>query len=568
MTVPDEIAGGSDSEKRTGRQPVRLGGLIATQLLPTFGLMAGFIAIAAGLLYYSAGQQNMVARDAGHHLARTAISVVHDEIEAFARDYAFWDAAVERLLVSFDPAWADDNVGIWVIEELAMDGALVFGAGNRVLNVADTHDPERFSRPEALQKSVIGLIAEAREQISDEGEGPTPALGVFRDAHGVHLAAAAAIVWENGRDPALDGIEPGVLFFYRTIDESLLADMEMRFLLSGPRLVLNDPHGAMVPLRSFDGRVLAGLAWDLERPGTEMLHRLALPLAASLLVMIALVVMIVVRVVRSARQVRLYQDDLEAQTRRLRAAWSEAENANRSKSRFLAMMSHELRTPLNAVIGFADFMRQAPDKILTRERVRGYAEDIHTSGSYLLALINDILDMSKIESNRYELFEEDVALDGVIEQSVALVRGMAKERSIRLIAPPTGLCLRVDERALKQILLNLLSNAVKFSHAGGVVQVGHLATGEALDILVTDTGLGMTEQEVQKAFTPFGQTKDAHIRNMDGTGLGLNIARSLTGLHGGDLIVESAPDKGTTVTIRLPASRVISGAATRSEPAA
>lgn len=555
--MPDDLQDIGGNLDQKGNRSSRFGSLIAAQLIPAFSLIFGFVAVAAGLLYYSAYQQNAVARDAGRHLAKTAISVVHEEVEAFAQDYAFWDSTVENLLLSYDPEWADANVGTWVVEGLEMDGGIVFGAGNRVIHIEDAHNAGRFLVPDKLQKSVVGLIEEARGQISEEGEGPTAALGVFRDAHGVHLAAAAAIVWENGRDPTLDGAEPGVLMLYRTLDAALLAELETRFLLTGPRLVLNDPTGALVPLRSFDGRVLAGLAWRLERPGTDMLRRLALPLTVSLLIMTILVAMVVTRVVRSSRQVRLYQDDLEAQTRRLRAAWNEAENANRSKSRFLAMMSHELRTPLNAVIGFSDFMRQAPQEVMTYDRVRGYAEDIHTSGSYLLTLINDILDMSKIESNRYELYEEDVALDRIVEQSVALVKGMAKERCVILTAPSTGQMLRVDARALKQILLNLLSNAVKFSDASGMVQVSHRVTPDSFEIAVTDTGIGMSPAEIEKALTPFGQTKDAHIRQMDGTGLGLNIAKSLTSLHGGTLTLDSTPGEGTTVTIRLPRERWI-----------
>ncbi len=550
-----------DSVTSRGRRSAQFGNMVAAHLLPTFTLVIGVIAVGAGLLFYSAHQQNSVAQNAGRHLAQTAISVVAEEIEAFVRDYAYWDATAEHLIVDNNPDWADENVGTWAIEGLGMSGALVLGADNRVINAADFHDADRFRETGQLRKSLVALIAHARDFSRTGDEMPPAATGVFRDGYGIHLAAAAVIQWEDGTDGPLDGSEPGVLLFYRTIDETMLADLEARFLLSAPRLVLNDPGGGMVPLRSVDGRVLAGLAWQSETPGSDMLKNLALPLLASVVIMSILVGMIVVRVVHSARQVRIYQADLEAQTRKLRAAWSEAENANRSKSRFLAMMSHELRTPLNAVIGFSDFMRQAPQEVMDYDRVRGYAEDIHTSGTFLLALINDILDMSKIESNRYELYEEEIDLDPILEQSAALVRGMAKERGIRLSVPPSGQRLQVDARALKQILLNLLSNAVKFSNAGGIVRVDHTVQDGMVRIAVTDTGIGMAPAEIEKALTPFGQAKDAHIRNMDGTGLGLNIAKSLAILHGGDLELSSSPGKGTTVTILLPESRLISASA-------
>lgn len=546
-----------DSVTSRGRRSAQFGNLVAAHLLPTFTLVVGVVAVGAGLLFYSAHQQNSVAQNAGRHLAQTAISVVTEEIEAFVRDYAYWDATAENLIVDYNPDWADENVGSWVIEGLEMSGALVFGAENRVINAADFHDADRFREAGQLQKSLVALITHARDASRSGDDMPPAATGVFRDGYGTHLAAAAVIRWEDGTDGPLDGSEPGVLLFYRTIDETMLANLEARFLLNAPRLVLNDPGGGMVPLRSVDGRVLAGLAWQSETPGTDMLKNLAFPLLASVVVMSFLVGIIVVRAMHSARQVRIYQADLEAQTRKLSAAWSEAENANRSKSRFLAMMSHELRTPLNAVIGFSDFMRQAPQEVMTYDRVRGYAEDIHTSGTYLLALINDILDMSKIESNRYELYEEEIDLDPILDQSTALVRGMAKERGVRLSVPPTGKRLRVDARALKQILLNLLSNAVKFSDSGGIVRVDLTVQDGMVRIAVTDTGIGMAPAEIDKALTPFGQAKDAHIRNMDGTGLGLNIAKSLAILHGGDLELRSAPGKGTTVTILLPECRLI-----------
>jgi signal transduction histidine kinase len=241
-----------------------------------------------------------------------------------------------------------------------------------------------------------------------------------------------------------------------------------------------------------------------------------------------------------------------------------AEFANRTKTEFLAHMSHELRTPLNAIIGFSEVIKNQMFGSDGLPRYIDYAADIHRSGQHLLDLINDILDLSKLEAGKLELHEAEVALADTVAQCCKLVGDSAREGQVRLIQEiGKGLpSLRADERALKQVLLNLFSNAIKFTPKGGVVTVrAHVQPDGGLGIEVSDTGIGIKVEDVKVALSPFGQIDSKLARQHKGTGLGLPICKSLVELHGGTFALESAPGKGTTVIVTFPTERVIRAAA-------
>jgi len=242
----------------------------------------------------------------------------------------------------------------------------------------------------------------------------------------------------------------------------------------------------------------------------------------------------------------------------LTRAKEEAEIASRSKTEFLANMSHELRTPLNAIIGFSDILVRQLFGPLGQDRYAEYARDIHDSGQHLLNLINDVLDISKVEVNKIELAEENVDVPGVIESCLRLVRDRATAGGVAIEVKtqdklPT---LRGDDRRLKQILLNLVSNAVKFTPAGGRVEIRAEADETGFRFVVADTGIGIAKADIETALRPFGQIDSSLARRYEGTGLGLPLSRSLTELHGGRLEIESEPSAGTTVTVWLPPSRL------------
>jgi signal transduction histidine kinase len=255
--------------------------------------------------------------------------------------------------------------------------------------------------------------------------------------------------------------------------------------------------------------------------------------------------------------VSVYSDITErkAGEEKMALALAQAELANRAKSDFLANMSHELRTPLNAIIGFSEavsseLLGPVPDK-----KQLEYIKDIHSSGLLLLSIINDVLDMSKIEAGKLELARERVVVQPVIRDAVRMVSERARTHEIALVVqvPDDEIAVWGDERAIKQIMLNLLSNAVKFSHDGGRVDIrAWLDDAGDLVLEVEDYGIGMAESEIERALEPFGQAKPAVTKAHGGTGLGLPIAKGLTDAHGGALVIESTPERGTLVRILLP----------------
>ena len=258
--------------------------------------------------------------------------------------------------------------------------------------------------------------------------------------------------------------------------------------------------------------------------------------------------------------VSLYSDITERKAAEIKMAqaWAQAELANRAKGDFLANMSHELRTPLNAIIGFSEILSGEHLGPLKNPRYLEYSSDIHSSGLHLLSIINDVLDMSKIEAGKLDIHEEEIDVRQLLASSLRMVRERARKQQVELVchADDPYLAIFADERAMKQCLLNLLSNAVKFSKAGGRVTVdAHVDAENRTVITIADDGIGMTEQEQERALQPFGQAHSSTTRTYGGTGLGLPITQGLAEAHGGSLSIVSSPGTGTTVSITLPAER-------------
>jgi cell cycle sensor histidine kinase DivJ len=257
-----------------------------------------------------------------------------------------------------------------------------------------------------------------------------------------------------------------------------------------------------------------------------------------------------VRVVAVTRDIT----ERKAQEAELLRAREVAEEASHAKTRFLANVSHELRTPLNAIIGFSEMLGAEVFGPLADPRQREYVNLIHESGSHLLQVVNDILDMSKIESGTFDVVPEPFDLLNLIDGVRQMMAHQAEERGLVLkLAGGFDLPEVVaDRRACKQILINLLSNAIKFTDRGGSVALGARRTGDEVELFVRDTGIGISDKDLARLGTPFVQADSGYDRRHEGTGLGLSVVKGLTDLHGGRMIIESRLGEGTCVTVALP----------------
>ena len=291
---------------------------------------------------------------------------------------------------------------------------------------------------------------------------------------------------------------------------------------------------------------------------TILMSGLGLLSIGLLLGLTAMLLREISRRIKQALALESHRHNLKQVNAELAAAKREADSANQSKSLFLANIGHDLLTPLTAITGFAEIIR---DKVFGNDldRYAGYASDIYGSGTHLLELIRNLLDWSKIEAGKFTLHESVLNLSQIEAECLRLVRGQAENRGVALSTTPEGtdISLYADETALKQILLNILSNAIKFTPKGGSVWfVRTLDADGSLTLTVTDSGIGMTEEEIGQALEPFRQVQNGLFSHREGTGLGLPLAAQLTELHGGTLTIESHPGQGTTVSVHFPASRV------------
>jgi two-component system cell cycle sensor histidine kinase PleC len=385
---------------------------------------------------------------------------------------------------------------------------------------------------------------------------------VLAGFNGADRTGAAMIGKPIGDDAYPVDIQPGAQGYYAVTDDHGDANrLHAYYRLDKYPVIVNaslDLAAALAPqqrqtivlmiLAGVGTLVLAGLSVILLR---EVSHRAAreIQLADERMLLQAANARL------AEERIRLRQINFE-----LKHSKERAEAANEAKSQFLANMSHELRTPLNAIIGFSQIIKEETMGPIGLPRYADYANDIFCAGEHLLALINNVLDISKIQAGKLNLKEEPVDLQETVQGSLAAVSAQALKNKVSLHVdlPPTLPPIRADAVAMRQILINLLSNAVKFTPEGGEVTVSvERAKDGGLALVIADTGIGMNEEEIAIAVEPFRQVENALTKKYDGTGLGLPIARRLVELHGGRLEIASVKNLGTVIRAHLPADRIL-----------
>ncbi len=441
---------------------------------------------------------------------RTANSVFGNEASVLVGDFLYSRAF--QMMV---------DLGDMRIQQVMANATNTIAEGE-VLQLMNAHDPDTTEERylEVIYRKTAKLF-EAGAQVAAIVAGASTAVEQAMIAYGRHLGAAFQLVddaLDYHSSPAERGKNLGDEAAYQSRVRDLLVGLGFRSLLAVP--LVRDNH------------VLGGIAVNRRAPGAfapEVVGLLQTFAAQSAL---------------AIQNARLFRE-LEQKS-------GELESASRHKSEFLANMSHELRTPLNAIIGFSEVLAERLFGDVNDKQAE-YLADILASGRHLLTLINDILDLSKIEAGRMDLDRSDFDLPAAIGNTISLVRERAQRRGIALesrIEPAVG-AINGDERKVKQVLLNLLSNALKFTPEGGAIRVRAGVAGDFVEIAVTDTGVGISPEDQAQVFEEFRQV-GAAAKKVEGTGLGLAISRKFVELHGGAIRVESELGKGSTFAFTLP----------------
>ena len=426
------------------------------------------------------------------------------------------------------------------------------GPDGRILRLMLNSELVEDSRTQDFAKQVEGgldiLVGEARRRVNG---GFQVASGMVLIDSQLHFIAVRAIHPHTQDMLANTTITPAnahVAAFLRPLDDDLFQSLGSAFDLENLRYVAvtGSPDTPTHLLYGINGRYFGSLTWDIDLPSRHVFYGV-LPALLAAIFCVGLLGWYILNSLRHG-QMELWH------------ALVRAQSADRTKTEFLANMSHELRTPLNAIIGFSEVMRNKTFGPLGDKRYVEYNINIHNSGVQLLDIIDDVLELSKVEAGKYALQETEIALWELTSSVCRLVEPRIAEKEIvfDVTVPPVLPALYADERALKQILLNLLSNAIKFTPDRGRVglELVHDSDG-ALRLTVSDTGIGIPEDQISLVMEPFHQVSGPMTASEGRTGLGLSLTASLAALHGAAIRIESEVCQGTSVIVEFPPERVV-----------
>lgn len=529
---------------QSGPGTVRILGISFVALL---SLSVVFVAVLSFLVVYL---QDRNAIAASEKLVRGDLDKRLHAMSVQLLDNGYWDQAVDNVITIPNPAWIAEEFGAYLYSTSHMSRVQIFDGADRRVVLIDEGELQDDPGEAVFGPGEKALIAAARAT-EDDAE-PVVAAGYVQSGEDVMMAAAIRMTTYVGD---ADRSTDHVMVFSRRMDADFLTGLESDNLVRSMRWSGGDGgfRRGSTPVAFYGGSGGRWLSWRSDLPGTDMIPALLAGLFAFVAVVLAIGLIFTRRIGEHARQ--------------LDEARTAAERASQMKSEFLTHMSHELRTPLNAVLGFSDLMRRQHLGPLGDARYMEYLNDIHASGEHLLALVNGLLDLTRIEAGRLDIQAETLAVAGLAAESVEMLRPLAAEKDIALSwsVENEGLTVLADDRSLRQILINLLGNAVKFTPPGGEVACRARARRDgSVEITVTDTGIGIGAADLPRVLEPFMQVGAAQTEGQKpGTGLGLPLARKLAELMGGTLDIESEPGRGTAVTVVLPAGAAPQGAGMR-----
>ena len=452
---------------------------------------------------------------------------IHEALAVLVEDNAWWDAAVENIHITENIAWVDSTLGESVMGISQVDGVFVIRTDGTMAYANFATD---LPAPHAILDE--GLIEVVRAMKPRERLVPLTRSG-YLQVEGRLIAFGASMVQATGANklPDIDLERLPAIVFISDVDADDIEAIGKNNALKGLTYQTEAPDGIFQPIPGAGDSVAGYLVWTAAAPGSEMIRYLIVPA----LILLVIVSVAMTRFVRRAS--RLVE---------------ELARANKAKSAFLASTSHEIRTPLNSIIGFTELISLELYGKVEGAKNKEYLQLIRESGEHLLSIINDILDISKLEAERFEIYTERVDPREVARAAGKMVATTAKEKDLSLEIDCLPGDVLSDERIMRQVLINLLSNAVKFTPPHGKITMTGKIKGRFYTIAVEDSGIGMSKSEIEVALSLFGQVDDNMTRKHKGTGLGLPLVTRFVDLLDGTFDIQSKPGEGTKVTVGFP----------------
>lgn len=506
--------------------------LLRQVLVPVAALMILAAAVNVWLVWRAAATLDAQQAQSTRQIVAAVAKRALDKLHRFVGDYGWWDELYVNARDGIGGEWAENNLGPYFSDTQGVAAVWILTADDRLLYTW-TKDRQPRSIPIAMARQAVAVAP---------ADGTAPASGYAIVDGRVMITAATVIVPTNGKTPL--GGPRNILLVMADAQDLIGTRLAEDFNLNGLAIeTAEPPNRDFVPLTGQDGHPIAYLAWT---PQSSIGPLMSEYWPAAILLFAGMAGILGVLAVRWRRLiVRMQTASVAAHA---------AQEANRAKSAFIANMSHELRTPLNAVIGFGELLECEIFGPHSDPRYRGYASDIAASGRHLLAIINDILSIAKIEAGQHRVTVEPCDIAKIAEQVCRMMAPEAARRGVdvRLGRSP-GLPVLADETALRQILLNLVSNALKFTNEGGTTTIEWRSVrGGQVEIRIVDTGVGIPADKLAQLGQPFFQIADVLSRNVGGIGLGLSIVIGLMKAMNGTVTFESTEGVGTTVRLTLP----------------